>query len=172
MGMSVLKQLPYQIADPVAILKSTSQPDSLIVLTKWKDGNTDVIVPIHLNKHGVIEPENRIASVYGKGHIDSIIGKNNENILYTKNGENIYQLLDKGVQFPQLLADDILARNSITGTVQNVKSTPKNYAALLAELARERGGAKTLTPEQRRELEAWNNAFPELRMSEEEFLGR
>ena len=29
------------------------------------------------------------------------------------NGENIYQLLDKGVQFPQLLADDILAWNSI-----------------------------------------------------------
>lgn len=172
MGMSVLKQLPYQIADPVAILKSTSQPDSLIVLTKWKDGNTDVIVPIHLNKHGVIEPENRIASVYGKGHIDSIIGKNNENILYTKSGENIYQLLDKGVQFPQLLADDILARNSIAGTAQNVKSSPHDYAALLVELARERGGAKTLTPEQRRELEAWNSAFPELRMSEEEFLGR
>ena len=43
---------------------------------------------------------------------------------------------------------------------------------LLAELARERGGAKTLTPEQRRELEAWNSAFPELRMSEEEFLSR
>ena len=88
------------------------------------------------------------------------------------NGENIYQLLDKGVQFPQLLADDILTRNSITGTVQNVKSTPHDYAALLAELVRERGGAKTLTPEQRRELEAWNSAFPELRMSEEEFLGR
>ena len=50
--------------------------------------------------------------------------------------------------------------------------TPHDYAALLAELARERGGAKTLTPEQRRELEAWNSAFPELRMSEEELLGR
>ena len=29
------------------------------------------------------------------------------------NGEDIHQLLDKGVQFPQLLADDILAWNSI-----------------------------------------------------------
>ena len=88
------------------------------------------------------------------------------------NGEDIHQLLDKGVQFPQLLADDILARNSVAGTAQNVKSSPHDYAALLAELARERGEAKTLTPERRRELEAWNNAFPELRMSEEEFLER
>ena len=53
-----------------------------------------------------------------------------------------------------------------------ISGTPHDYAALLAELARERGEAKTLTPERRRELEAWNNAFPELRMSEEEFLGR
>ena len=92
--------------------------------------------------------------------------------MFMINGEDIHQLLSKGVQFPQAMADDILARNSITGTVQNVKSTPHDYAALLAELARERGEAKTLTPERRRELEAWNNAFPELRMSEEEFLGR
>ena len=56
--------------------------------------------------------------------------------------------------------------------VNPISGTPHDYAALLAELARERGGAKTLTPEQRRELEAWNRAFPELRMSEEEFLGR
>ena len=88
------------------------------------------------------------------------------------NGEDIHQLLSKGVQFPQAMADDILARNSIPETTQNVKSAPHDYAALLAELARERGGAKTLTPEQRRELEAWNSAFPELRMSEEELLGR
>ena len=60
----------------------------------------------------------------------------------------------------------------LLNAVNAISGTPHDYAALLVELARERGGAKTLTPEQRRELEAWNNAFPELRMSEEEFLGR
>ncbi len=33
MGMSVLKLLPYQIADPVAILRSTAQPNSFVLLT-------------------------------------------------------------------------------------------------------------------------------------------
>ena len=68
------------------------------------------------------------------------------------------------------------AQRPILPTLRNATrafaGTPHDYAALLAELARERGGAKTLTPEQRRELEAWNSAFPELRMSEEELLGR
>lgn len=68
------------------------------------------------------------------------------------------------------------AQRPILPTLRNATrafaGTPHDYAALLAELARERGAAKTLTPEQRRELEAWNNAFPELRMTEEEFLGR
>ncbi len=68
------------------------------------------------------------------------------------------------------------AQRPILPTLRNATrafaGTPHDYAALLAELARERGEAKTLTPEQRRELEAWNSAFPELRMSEEEFLGR
>ena len=51
---------------------------------------------------------------------------------------------------------------NLPNAVNPISGTPHDYAALLAELARERGGAKTLTPEQRRELEAWNNAFPEL----------
>lgn len=88
------------------------------------------------------------------------------------NGEDIHQLLSKGVQFPQAMADDILARDSITGTVQNVKSTPHDYAALLAELARERGEAKTLTPERERQLAVWNRRYPELRMTATEFLTR
>ena len=134
LGMSVLKQLPYQIADPIAIIKSTSQPDSLIVLTKWKDGNADVIVPIHLNKRGVIEAENRIASAYGKGHIDSILGENGENILYTKNDEDIHQLLDKGVQFPQLFVDDILAKKSIANPQGNVKPKVKKSYQILQTL--------------------------------------
>lgn len=105
--------------------------------------------------------------------------------------EDIHQLLSKGVQFPQAMADDILARNSIANQKHEVKpdkrekakpifsndvrpyaAAPRDYAALLRELAKERGEAKALTPEQRRALEAWNSAFPELRMSEEEFLAR
>ena len=100
LGMSALKQLPYQIADPVAILRSTSQDNSLVLLTEWRDGDTDVIIPLHLDRAGALGLENRVPSAYGKGNIEALIGKNEENVLYTKNNEDIHQLLSKGVQFP------------------------------------------------------------------------
>jgi hypothetical protein len=63
-----------------------------------------------------------VASAYGKGHIDNILGENNSNILYTKNNEDVHQLLSKGVQFPQAMADDILAKNSVPQFNAAVKS--------------------------------------------------
>ena len=71
-----------------------------------------IIIPIHLDKAGVIDVENRVASAYQTGHIQSCLGGNDSNVLYTKNNEDIHQFLSKGVQFPQAMADDILARNS------------------------------------------------------------
>ena len=191
LGMSVLKQLPYQVIDPIAILRSNTQDNSLVLLTQWKDGDKDVIIPIHLDSQGTVEIENKIASAYGTGHIDSYIGKNGSNVLYTKNGEDIHQLLSKGVQFPQAMADDILARDSVVVREENVKSgiwsdavisppnairpfsgAPQDYAALLQALARSRHVSPPLTPEQRELLEKWNGMFPEMRMDEEEFLNR
>ena len=56
--------------------------------------------------------------------------------------------------------------------VKPYAGTPGDYAALLKRLAKERTERETLTPEQQRALGAWNSAFPELYMSEEEFLKR
>ena len=90
-----------------------------------------------------------------------------------------------------MLADDVLARQSIPYAEQNVKQikegrtadifsnavkpyagTPGDYAALLRRLAKERAERETLTPERRRAPEAWNRAFPELYMSEAALLKR
>ena len=131
LGMSAMKQLPYQIADPVAILKSKSQPNSMVLLTEWKtqDGQ-DVIVPIHLNKQGAVEVGNAVASAYGTSHIDTILGENDGNVIYTKNSENIRQLLSNGLQLPEAMADDVLAKNTIPQNEDGVKEqyTPERGA--------------------------------------------
>lgn len=68
------------------------------------------------------------------------------------------------------------AQRPILPTLRNATrafaGSPHDYAALLAELARERGGAKTLTPERKRQLAVWNRRYPELRMTATEFLTR
>ncbi|MCC8170140.1 MAG: hypothetical protein LIO59_07280, partial [Oscillospiraceae bacterium] len=128
LGISALKQLPKQIADPMAILKSNSQDNSLILLTEWEDteGNP-VIVPLHLDKDGAIGFSNEVASAYGKGNIDAILtdedGKST--VKYTKNNEDIHQLLSAGLQLPGAAADDTLINYNIPDDAEKVKYSMK-----------------------------------------------
>ena len=50
--------------------------------------------------------------------------------------------------------------------------TPHDYAALLRSLAESRVGLPMLTPEQEKLLETWNQLFPEMSMTADEFLAR
>ena len=125
LGLSALKNLPYQIADPIAIIENPQSNSrglsSKIILTEWTDiEGKPVIVPVHLNAHGAIDVQNEIASAFGADYINRIIGENGENVLYTKNGEDIKQLLSKGRPLPQAMADDVLAKNSILPGGQDV----------------------------------------------------
>ncbi len=106
LGLSALKNLPYQLADPIAIIENPQSNSrglaSKIVLTEWNDlDGKPVIIPIHLNAQGAIDVQNDVASAFGADYIQRIIGNNGENVLYTKNNEDIYQLLSKGVQCPR-----------------------------------------------------------------------
>ena len=125
LGLSALKNLPYQIADPIAIIENPQSNSrglsSKIILTEWTDiEGKPVIVPVHLNAHGAIDVQNEIASAFGADYINRIIGENGKNVLYTKNGEDIKQLLSKGRPLPQAMADDVLAKNSILPGGQDV----------------------------------------------------
>ena len=144
LGMSVLKQLPYQIENPVAILKSNTQPSSIVLLTAWKDGDKSIIVPLHLDKQGAISVENRIASAYQTGHMQSYLGEADSNVLYTKNNEDVHQLLSNGVQFPKAMADDILAKNNIS------QAEAKSNRDILSEVlfGKKRADMDAMTPEQ------------------------
>ena len=51
-------------------------------------------------------------------------------------------------------------------------STPQDYAALLRRLAESRTELPALTPEQEKRLETWNQFYPEMQMTIDEFLAR
>lgn len=114
LGIPALKALPLQIANPEAVLRSKTQADSMILLTKWQDADGNpVIVPIHLGKNGILTVENQVASAYGKRNLEALLGENGENILYTKNNKSIDQLLSSRLQLPNAMADDTLVAYSI-----------------------------------------------------------
>lgn len=154
LGMSVLKQLPYQIENPVAILKSNTQPSSIVLLTAWKDGDKSIIVPLHLDKQGAISVENRIASAYQTGHMQSYLGEADSNVLYTKNNEDVHQLLSNGVQFPKAMTDDILAKNNIS------QAEAKSNRDILSEVlfGKKRADMDAMTPEQQNAIYQANEA--------------
>ena len=154
LGMSVLKQLPYQIENPVAILKSNTQPSSIVLLTAWKDGDKSIIIPLHLDKQGAISVENRIASAYQTGHMQSYLGEADSNVLYTKNNEDVHQLLSNGVQFPKAMADDILAKNNISQA--EAKSNRDILSVVL--FGKKRADMDAMTPEQQNAIYQANEA--------------
>lgn len=124
LGIPALKMLPVQIDNPVAILKSKTQPNSFIILTEWADTQgRPVIIPLHLDKNGAISVENKVASAYGHNHISSLLGENNQNVLWTKGNEDIDQLLSHRLQLPQAVVDDTLVSNySIPSLERNVNA--------------------------------------------------
>lgn len=115
LGISAVKNLPYQLQNPLAILKSKTQDNSFVILTEWNDtqGNP-VIAAIHLDKQGALTLENNIASVYGKRNISSLLGDKEQNVIYTKGNKSIKQLLSDRLQLPSTMADDTLVAYSLS----------------------------------------------------------
>lgn len=130
LGIPAVKKLPQQLQNPSAILKSASQPNSLVVLTEWADtqGNP-VVVPLHLDKKGAVTLENRVASAYGKQGIEALLGEKGENVLWTKGNEDIHQILSVRLQLPQAVSDDTLVSNySIQNQQENASGTGESQA--------------------------------------------
>ena len=127
LGIPALKHLQEQLNDPIAVLKSKSQHDSFVVLTEWNDTeNNPVVAAIHLNKQGVVDDVNMLASAYGKRNLAALLGENNENVIYTKNNKGINQTLDGRLQLPGLLSDDTLVAYSIRQNAGNSNTSDTN----------------------------------------------
>ena len=114
LGIPALKQLPMQVANPEAVLRSKSQPNSLVLLTKWidKDG-APVIIALHLDKRGQLTIDNQVASAYGKRNLDALVGENGENILWTKKEDTLYPQ-STGLQLPETSGDGVPSTHSIS----------------------------------------------------------
>lgn len=132
LGISALKNLLPQINDPLAVLRSNTQGNSLVLLTQWNDANNNpVIAAVHLNKQGIADDVNVVASAYGKRNIDALLGENGQNIIYTKENKSINQLLDNRLQLPELVADDTLVDYSIRRDAGNSNGSAENSANIM-----------------------------------------
>lgn len=149
LGVPALKRLPEQLRDPAAVLRSKTQPDSFVVLTEWNDTNGNpVIIALHLDKQGVVDVTNEVASAYGKNNFAALTGENGENVLYTKNNKSIDQILDDRLQLPALLSDDTLVAYSIAQQAgkSNAEQETQALGRRLAELDAQKRQAEGLLP--------------------------
>lgn len=166
LGIPALKHLPEQLADPIAILKSKTEGDSVVVLTAWNDtqGNP-VIIPVHFGKDGTLTVENAIPSAYGKRNLEALFGENGENILYTKNNKSIDQLLSSRLQLPNAMADDTLvaysiaqagAKNNQTGDVLRRVTGIENPPETAAEIRAAEQSAQAGMQQSMEYMDTWN----------------
>ena len=133
LGIAAVKHLPEQISSPLAILRSNTVDGSLVLLTEWADRNDNrVVVPVHLNKKGVLGVENRVTSAYGKKDFSTLLFDENGNstVLYTKGNESIDSLLaSSGLQLPG-------AQTAISG---QLPSLPSEDTLIDYSISRKRG---------------------------------
>lgn len=99
LGFAALEQLPIQLQNPVAILKSDTQPNSLVVFTELLDtNNRPVMEAIHLDKKGSIGILNQVASMYSKDGFENFIATQEKrgNVLYTDPSRDLASLPETG----------------------------------------------------------------------------
>lgn len=130
LGFDVVAELPYQLSDPVAIIKSVTQPNSFVVLTEYVDEHGyPIITAIHMDKMGKIEPANQIASMYGKREMGEWAKGQREagNILYEKQNKGIESIAPAGLQLPSLYSEsDPFSNNSVPTSGEKVNTSAEN----------------------------------------------
>ncbi|MEG1508259.1 MAG: hypothetical protein RR373_06460, partial [Akkermansia sp.] len=76
-SMEAMKQLPKAISEPLAIFDSTTSSNSLVILTELKEGESNIVVAVHLNSEtsGGSVAVNRIKSLYGKDNARALLNQ-------------------------------------------------------------------------------------------------
>lgn len=99
LGFAALEQLPIQLQNPVAILKSDTQPNSFVIFTELLDtNNRPVMEAVHLDKKGGIGILNQVASMYSKDGFENFIATQEKrgNVLYTDPSRDLASLPETG----------------------------------------------------------------------------
>lgn len=132
LGFEAIRELPEKMRNPVAILKSDTQKDNLVVLTDMVDrAGRPVIVPIRVDKNGTTDFGTIIPSMYGRKDFADFMERQEKkgNILYYDKKRNLQQLPNSGVQFPESFnasADPMLRIAERSEKVNDVKAAEKN----------------------------------------------
>lgn len=108
LGFYALEHLPEQLENPVAILKSATQDNSLVVFTEFLDQeNRPVMAALHLDKLGRVGVTNNVASYYGRKGFDSFLAEQRSagNVLFEDKKRTLEQLPGIGLQLPKMEAD-------------------------------------------------------------------
>ncbi|EHQ3287558.1 hypothetical protein LMM39_003881 [Salmonella enterica] len=101
-SVDTMAELPHLLADPVAVVISRTEPDSLVTLVKAMDtkGNP-IVVAVHMNAKGNGFAEiNKIASVYGKDKRKALQDQLNNDLLYINKEKAADWLHAAGLQLP------------------------------------------------------------------------
>ena len=137
LGFGALAQLPQQLENPVAILRSATQPNSLVIFTELLDSkNRPVMVALHLDKDGVIGLTNEIASMYGRKGFAEFIDQEKKagRLLYERTERALAELPATGKSLTDLAVD---ADPMLRMTKKEAEQQPPVNGLQLPEMATE-----------------------------------
>lgn len=130
LGFDAIAELPYQLSDPVAIIKSSTQPNSFVVLTEYVDEHGyPVITAVHMNKQGVLEPANQVASMYGKRDFAKWMEEQKSvgGIVYVNKNKGADSQALARLQLPLLYSEsDPFSKNSVPPSGEKVNTSAEN----------------------------------------------
>lgn len=170
-----LKQLPQQINNPIAVMRSSTEPNGYVVLTELieRENGKDkpVIAALHLKQDANGLELLNIASVYGRSNAQIQRGLNND-LLYWNKAKGTKFVSTFGLQLPAYVDNNssLSARNVKTETDLSQYQNPQSEQSIESEsdeqLTQEsysRSPIKSVDANIKRGREAMNKAIAERR---------
>lgn len=130
LGISAVKNLPLQIAQPIAITKNNNANkgrNSVVLWTNWiaEDGK-GIMLGLVIDSNGVTGLQNNVSTVFqATNEYAQRFFENEEDILYPKNKKDINQLLSSRRYMPRAMVDDTFIKN-ITQKIPGVKYSDRD----------------------------------------------
>lgn len=134
LGISVVKNLPLQISQPIAITKNNKKNrdrNSVVLWTNWisEDGK-GIMLGLVIDSTGATGLQNNISTVFqAETEYAEQFFENEEDILYTKKNKDIKQLLSDRRYMPKAMVDDTFIKN-LTEKYPNVKYSDRTTTSI------------------------------------------
>ncbi|WP_315569255.1 LPD38 domain-containing protein [Haemophilus parahaemolyticus] len=170
-----LKQLPQQINNPIAVMRSSTEPNGYVVLTELieRENGKDkpVIAALHLKQDANGLELLNIASVYGRSNAQIQRGLNND-LLYWNKAKGTKFVSTFGLQLPAYVDNNssLSARNVKTETDLSQYQNPQSEQSIetesdeqLTQESYSRSPIKSVDANIKRGREAMNKAIAERR---------